>query len=52
MSAQDPVSRRKMLLRLGWAVPVVMTVGLTHKAFAQYEVDCRKNPNDPACEEQ
>lgn len=43
MAEQDPVSRRKMLMRLGWAVPVVMTVGLSQRAFAQY-VDCQKNP--------
>ena len=36
MAWNDRLTRREILARAVWAVPVVLTVGLSKKALAQY----------------
>lgn len=37
MALNDRLTRREILARAAWVVPVVLTVGLSSKALAQYQ---------------
>jgi hypothetical protein len=38
MAWNDRLTRREILARAVWAVPVVLTVGLSSRALAQYQI--------------